>query len=42
MFAYLPIYDNGEEYEDHQTDFSEKIYTQKNSAIDYIKVKVSS
>ena len=37
MFAYLPIYDNGEEYENHQIDLGEKIYTQKNSAIDYIK-----
>lgn len=37
MFGYLPIYDNSEEYEDYQIDLGEKIYTQKNSAVDYIK-----
>ncbi|MBU7218582.1 hypothetical protein [Staphylococcus gallinarum] len=39
MFAYVPIYDNGEDYEYHQTKLGRKIYIQKNSVVDYIKNK---
>ncbi|MGY0413962.1 hypothetical protein ACW5YJ_12100 [Staphylococcus sp. mip270_02] len=39
MVAFVPIYDNGEEYEDHETELGEKIYIEEKSAVDSIKDK---
>lgn len=39
MTTFIPIYDNGQEYEDHQSQLGGIVYIKEESAIDSIKSK---